>query len=445
MRKSEQGSTITALQLAMAVMVMTACHDLQPPTAPSRRPPAALAARITGSTISDLGLADGATAYGVNNNGQVLIQGPNADQYSVLTGNGQQVNLVPPIGAIGPGFISPDVLDDAGQVAATFPMNDGWHLFLMTLDRGSTDLGQGPIPGGGGVATALNAHGDAAVYSSTRSFVWTRAAGFIEIVGGPMQHPTAMGMNDLGQVVGALTTENRERHAFIWTAAAGMRDLGTLDLVGTNAVAMRINNHGAMVGRRLTATGFRAFLWTEAGGTLDLGTLGGASSFAADVNDAGQVVGNAETAAGQGHAFLWTVETGMIDLGTLGGRSAVARSINEHGEIVGWATDATEHIRAVRWRLTLAPTTPQEALAQLATLIDGFMTNGTLSRGNAQGLLAKIDAATRQLSAGRSSVVRNILEALVNQVQAYARSGTLSVNDAQTLTDAARQAISLLP
>jgi probable HAF family extracellular repeat protein len=75
----------------------------------------------------------------------------------------------------------------------------------------------------------------------------------------------------------------------------------------------------------------------------DLGTLGGKNSYAADINDLGQIVGNSDTVwcesrecDRQPHAFIWTPEDGTLqDLGTLGGRRSYAYAINNSGQIVG--------------------------------------------------------------------------------------------------------------
>ena len=59
---------------------------------------------------------------------------------------------------------------------------------------------------------------------------------------------------------------------------------------------------------------------------VDLGTLGGASSYAADINSANTVVGWSETTAGTTHAFRWSAAEGMVDLGTLPG-DAMSRAV----------------------------------------------------------------------------------------------------------------------
>lgn len=66
----------------------------------------------------------------------------------------------------------------------------------------------------------------------------------------------------------------------------------------------------------------------------DLGTLGGLSAQASDINDAGQIVGYATTAASGARAFRWQ-DGVMMDLGTLGGPSSQANAINAWGDVVG--------------------------------------------------------------------------------------------------------------
>lgn len=72
----------------------------------------------------------------------------------------------------------------------------------------------------------------------------------------------------------------------------------------------------------------------------DLGTLGGRRSRAVDIDDAGRVVGVAETgvtdpvSGPENRTFLY--ENGrMRDLGTLGGRDSRAWGINNAGVVVG--------------------------------------------------------------------------------------------------------------
>jgi len=61
-----------------------------------------------------------------------------------------------------------------------------------------------------------------------------------------------------------------------------------------------------------------AFLWTQAGGVQDLGSPQGGTSGALAINAAGEVAGYSYPAGGRNdtHAFYWSAATGAIDLTT---------------------------------------------------------------------------------------------------------------------------------
>jgi probable HAF family extracellular repeat protein len=81
----------------------------------------------------------------------------------------------------------------------------------------------------------------------------------------------------------------------------------------------------------------------------DLGTLGGASSWAGGLNNAGDVVGTSMTDAGEKHAFLYR-HGRMQDLGTLGGHESAAYAINDSGHIVGQIQGLGRTDRPFLWR-----------------------------------------------------------------------------------------------
>src|SRR5690242_18963680 len=103
-----------------------------------------------------------------------------------------------------------------------------------------------------------------------------------------------------------------------------MVDLGTLG--GGNSVEVAVNTSGMVVGSsERQSGGSHAFAWTLAGGMVDLGTLPGTySSQAVAVDDDGMVVGFVTNAANISSAFAWTAATGMVILGVPAGSSAQA-------------------------------------------------------------------------------------------------------------------------
>ena len=140
-------------------------------------------------------------------------------------------------------------------------------------------------------------------------------------------------------------------HAFKWRNGV-KADLGTLPS-GVSSGAFWINAPGLIAG--FSQNGeidplsglpeLRAVVWAN-DQIIDLGTLGGNTSFAAAVNNRGQVAGAAQNAipdpfsfqyqfccqssnGTQSRAFLWDREEGMQDLGTLGGHDAAPGPVNQ--------------------------------------------------------------------------------------------------------------------
>jgi probable HAF family extracellular repeat protein len=129
--------------------------------------------------------------------------------------------------------------------------------------------------------------------------------------------------------------------------------MGTLG--GSTSVAWAINDAGAVAGfSELPNHENRAFRTSASGvinpATDNLGTLGGAFSVARGINNAGQVVGESATTTGSIHAFRTAensaIQAGTDDLGTLGGANSSAWGINNAGQVVGTSSGADGAIRA---------------------------------------------------------------------------------------------------
>jgi probable HAF family extracellular repeat protein len=129
---------------------------------------------------------------------------------------------------------------------------------------------------------------------------------------------TAQSINDLGEIVGCADLASEvpgfpfvQFHSFLWTQAAGMQDLGT---VGTDftSFAAGLNNVGQVVGASCDDMGnCRATVWQNKT-MLDLNALVPANSplyltFASVINDAGEIAGQAmDISTGALHGFVAT-------------------------------------------------------------------------------------------------------------------------------------------
>jgi probable HAF family extracellular repeat protein len=156
-------------------------------------------------------------------------------------------------------------------------------------------------------------------------------------------------LNAAGRLVGQFTTADGQDHAFVYDGIT-LQDLGTLG--GHQSMARGINRHGTIVGHSLTGATDR-WGWVHAAFLFDRAPMQQAArdwSVAADINDAGQIVGSMQLMPDEdvSHAHRW--DQGVAtDLGTLPPFATTAYSaayaINEAGWIVGESNTYTHGVQ----------------------------------------------------------------------------------------------------
>jgi len=127
--------------------------------------------------------------------------------------------------------------------------------------------------------------------------------------------------------------------------SAAMAQAGFGERKTEESIAADVNIAGDVVGEIRDSDGIRRAILARQGKMIELGTLGGSDSYATAVNHAGVVIGGALNANNAWRAFTYDQENGMRDLGTLGGRSSLAIAINRDGHVTGYADvdDRTFH------------------------------------------------------------------------------------------------------
>lgn len=228
----------------------------------------------------------------------------------------------------------------------------GWNFFwliaLLTV-RGSAqtydirDLGT--LGGANSRAYDINAAGWVVGEAESsngllHAFVWTPTNGMTDLgtLGGDISR--AYSLNDRGVVVGEAETEDGRMLAFQWTAQAGMTNLPLPEGM-RESYAYGNNNYGVVAGAGDVGEGTRALVWSVDGPQVPGALATNGSSLAHDVNDFGDLVGQAET--GEAGAFVsrafFLGSAGLHhSLGpTTGELSSAALAINAEGLSAGFA------------------------------------------------------------------------------------------------------------
>jgi probable HAF family extracellular repeat protein/YD repeat-containing protein len=390
-------------------------------------------------------------AYAINGVGQVVGQtdtasdGPRAFVYDI-TSHG-----VTPLGTLGGSFSSAHGINDSGQVIGESTDGDGHtHGFLYSPTGGMEPLSLGgrssetvAINNRGQVIgnswTAGNAHFVGFFYDASPSPT-IRA---LTLPGGGDSGAKALSQNGHVAAEGA-TADGSTTHAFLYNSVSDTTE--EIFLSAKSSSVIGINNLGQVVGTAFLADFTQhAYLYNPGSNSpTDLHTLGGTTSVAADVNDAGQVTGTASVLGDLGfHAFRFDNASGqMTDLGTLGGTFGLGIALNDLGQVAGQSATLNGEFHA--FVTPPAQVAPDQAIQKLIDAVKAMVQAGTLSKGRGQALIAKLQAALAYLKQGQTQLAIDSVNAFANQVSVFVKTGKLTTDQGQPLIDGAATVVQQL-
>jgi probable HAF family extracellular repeat protein len=272
-------------------------------------------------TLRDLGGNFGGApnaGLGINNLGQVVgfvgILGSN--DHAFLYSNGTTVNLAP----AGMAHSGASGINDKGQIVGYITTASSQIHAALFSDGTFQDLGA--LTPAGSSATAINQSGEIigdSLTASGRSHAVLWAHGAIEdlgTLGGAYGTSYAEGINATGQIVGGTDTGAGE-DPFLYSNGV-MHDLGNLPGARMDGSATGINDAGEIVGgtRDEATQHSAAFLYAD-GTMYDLNDLltdpqGYQLTWAAGINNSGQIVASATTPSGAYHVVLLTPAAPLV-------------------------------------------------------------------------------------------------------------------------------------
>jgi hypothetical protein len=282
---------------------------------------------------------------------QVRLTAPHASAELLLTG------VAPPTGPLNADFAA---VNDGGTVVfrgGSGPDIVTWLRYAdgtyeqAAVPSGFTSVVLGRINDSG--ASVGSVFGGSA--SSTRAVIRRPDGSYTFPL--PGSQSTAVAINDAGNVVGVDSSASPAR-PYLWRASGGVTYVPPPPGAASGALnrAVGVNNNDAVAAMTGVAPPTpqpgilfnRAFRYTPAGGSVLLPTVGSDPTEAADINDAGVIVGTVGGFGSAVRAARWAPDGTIMELLPPSSSGFItAQGINSGGDVVG--SGLTLGVRALLW------------------------------------------------------------------------------------------------
>ena len=278
------------------------------------------------------------TLTGFNDSGQVTggFYASAKDSHAFLwTATGGMQDLGP-----SGGYSAAAGINAAGQIGGTYSLSPFGpaRAFLWTASTGWQDLGLGD----NSFSLSINSSGQVLAYvldASNNSYhpvLWSPPGSVLPLDVPNSTSTGVSGLNEAGQVVGNFSSVTCQSCGFIWDGISGFQ---TFAANGTNTGAQRINSTGQVAGTEGGPGPNMAFFRSEFGVIQDVGTAGGFRSFPHALNNKGEIYAES-CPSGAGltcHFFLWSPTSGILNsrLPISHGYRGGTAELNDAGQIVG--------------------------------------------------------------------------------------------------------------
>ncbi|MFC1499985.1 hypothetical protein ACFL6T_03080 [Candidatus Zixiibacteriota bacterium] len=333
----------------------------------------------------------------------------------------------PRIVEVGSGFWSVEVMDVNTSGMLALVMNSDSYVW-------SADGGLLQIPSNTPYTyvRALGNNGTAVGDADwSVAWTWSQEAGFQTLPGG--YRPVAIDINDTGLIAGNLGTTS-----VFWHPDLSVEPIGY-------GYTKAMNNLGDTVGQTANR---HAFVRLQGGTEIDI-TPTAAYAEATAISDSRIVVGRMRASNNwdvPNMPFYWTQETGTQLLPmTAEFDGGAAWDINNDNTIVGWLDPvAGGGWRTAIWKMPAGPTTPEEALVEVVTMLEELIQTTSLSANNAGALITKVESAAKKLAKNNPEGALGSLNAAINQIHAFMNAGKLSMTLGNDLIAAIQVAIDMI-